>query len=165
MTQVGVLIMIMMRMTKMTKMRTPATQIDVPVHLSRLEEVSEHVSELAEPRSMARLTSPALRHDPVDFPRSKLWLRHPVVVHQHVEETVASLQAGIRCLAETKKLPEDDAKCPNVGLRRKHPVPNALNCEPLNWQRPVRFLLVVAGLVYILIQAACLLSIIRRMQR
>ena len=63
----------------MRKMIVPTTQIDVPVHISRLEEVSEHVSELAEPRSMARLASPALRHDPVDFPRSKLWLRHPVV--------------------------------------------------------------------------------------
>ena len=145
------------------RLTIPTTQVDVPVHLSRLEEVSEHVSELAEPRSMARLTSPALRHDPVDFPRSKLWLRHPVVVHQHVEETVAGLQAGIRGLAKAEKLPEDDAESPNVGLRRKHPVPNALNCEPLNWQRPVRFLLVVAGLVYILLQATCLLSIIRRM--
>merc|ERR1719336_2735345 len=109
--------MIMMRMTKMTKMRItiPTTQVDVPVDLSRLEQVSE----LSEPRSMARLARPALRHDPVDFPRSKLWLRHPVVVHQHVEETVASLQAGIRGLAQAEKLPEDDAKSPNVGLRRK----------------------------------------------
>ena len=145
------------------RLTIPTPQVDVPVHLSCLEEIAEHVSELAEPRSMARLARPALRHDPVDFPRSKLWLRHPVVVHQHVEETVAGLQAGIRRLAEAEKLPEDDAESPNVGLRRKHPVPNALNCEPLNWQRSVRFLLVVAGLVYILIQAACLLSIIRRM--
>ena len=77
-------------------------------------------------------------------------LGHPVVVHQHVEKSVASLEARIGCLAKAEELPEHDTESPNIGLSGKDPIANALNSKPLHWQRPVRFLLVVTRLVYIL---------------
>ena len=77
-------------------------------------------------------------------------LGHPVVVHQHVKKSVTSLQARIGGLAKAEELPEHDAESPDIGLSGKDSIANALNGEPLDRQRPVRFLLVVTRLVYIL---------------